>query len=90
MYKKKCVCLNKVIRLMTMKMRPKKKNRLQRYDMNRARPRHGGKCTKYKMCLTTRMVLCIKQHLSNIWSSIHEKVKQQSVSYIKKACMMCQ
>ena len=21
------------------------------------------------------MVICIKQHLSNIWSSIHEKVK---------------
>ena len=37
------------------------------------------------------MVIYIKQHLSNIWSSIHEKVKQhwgwteKSVAY-KKAC----
>ena len=36
------------------------------------------------------MLLCIKQHLSNIWSSIHEKVKQhwawveKSVAYKKK------
>ena len=35
------------------------------------------------------MLLCIKQHLSNIWSSIHEKVKQhwawveKSVAYKK-------
>ena len=36
------------------------------------------------------MLLCIKQHLSNIWSSIHEKVKQhwgwveKKVLFIKK------
>ena len=23
------------------------------------------------------MVICIKQHLSNIWGSIHEKIKQR-------------
>ena len=28
------------------------------------------------MCLSIMMVVCIKQHLSNIWNSIHEKVKQ--------------
>ena len=28
------------------------------------------------MCLIIMMVICIKQHLNNIWSSIHEKVKQ--------------
>ena len=39
------------------------------------------------------MVICIKQHLSNIWSSIYEKVKQhwgrveKSVAYKKKACI---
>ena len=37
------------------------------------------------------MVTCIKQHLSDIWSSIHEKVKQhwgwveKSVAYEKNA-----
>ena len=53
------------------------KNRSQRYDINRARPRPGHKYTKYEMCLSKLMVICIKQHLSNILSSIHEKVKQQ-------------
>ena len=28
------------------------------------------------MCFSTMMALCIKQHLSNIWSSIHVKLKQ--------------
>ena len=31
---------------------------------------------KYKKCLGVMMLICIKQHLSNIWNSIHEKVKQ--------------
>ena len=42
------------------------KNRSQRYEMNRPRPRHGHKYTKYKLCLGTMMAICIKQHLSNI------------------------
>ena len=25
--------------------------RSQRHDINRPKPRHGHKCTKYKMCL---------------------------------------
>ena len=61
---------------MTMKMRLKMKNRSQRYDINRSRPRHGHKYTKYKTCLSIMMVVCINQHLSNILSSGHEKVKQ--------------
>ena len=38
------------------------------------------------------MVICIKQGLSHIWSSIHEKVRQhwgwveKIVAYKKKAC----
>ena len=45
------------------------------------------------MCLSIMMVTCINQHLSNIWSSIHEKVKQKwswvekKALFIKKACM---
>ena len=46
-----------------MKVRQKIKNRLHRYNINRPRPRHGHKYTKYKMC---NMVVCVKQHLSNI------------------------
>ena len=33
---------------MTTKMRLKMKNRSQRYDINRTRPRHGHRYTKYK------------------------------------------
>ena len=59
-----------------MKMRLKIKDRLRRYDINRPRTRHEQKYTKYKMCLSVMIVLSIKQHLRNMCSSIHEKVKQ--------------
>ena len=51
---------------MTMKMRMKIKNTSQRYDINSSTPRHGHRYTKYEMCLSIMMVICIKQHLSNI------------------------
>ena len=70
------------------KMMMKMKNRSQRYDINRPWSRHGHRYSKYKKCLTMMMLRCIKQHLSNIWSSIHEKVKQKkrwkSVGFEKK------
>ena len=59
---------------MTTKMRLKIKNRSQSYDINRTRPRHESKYTKYKMCFSIMMVICMKQHLSN-----------KGVAY-KKAC----
>ena len=68
---------------MAMKIGLKMKIRSQRYDINRPRLRHGPKYTKYKMCLIM-MVMCIKQHLSNIWSSIHEKVKQHYWGWVEK------
>ena len=40
--------------------------RSHRYDINRPRPRTGHKYTKHKMYLNIMMVICIKQHLSNI------------------------
>ena len=45
---------------------------------------------KYKSCLSMMMPIYIKQHLSNIWKSVHEKVKQhwgwaeKSVAYFYK------
>ena len=53
-------------------MRLKTKNRSNRYDINRPRDRLGHKYTKYEMYLSKMMVICIKQHLSNIWSSIDD------------------
>ena len=47
-------------------MRLKMINTSLRYYIKRARVRHGPKYTKYKMCLSIMIVICIKQHLSNI------------------------
>ena len=49
-----------------MKMRMKMINRSHRHDINRTSARPGYEYTKYKMCLTMMMVMCNKQHLSNI------------------------
>ena len=40
------------------------KNRSHRHNINKSRPRHGHKYTKYRMCVV--MTVCTKQHLSNI------------------------
>ena len=76
-----------VIWLMTLKMRMKIKSRSQIYDMNWSRPRHGHKYTKYKMCLSKIIFTCMKQHISNIWSLIHEKVQQHWDWVEKKRCL---
>ena len=60
--------------------------------INRPRSRHGRKYSKYKKCFIKMMLICIKQHLSNTWRSIHKKIKQhwvwveKGVAYVKKAC----
>ena len=54
-------------------MKKKLKIRSHRYDINRPRSRPGNKYSKYKKCLSFIMLKRIKQHISNIWSSIHEK-----------------
>ena len=60
-----------------MKMKMKTRNKSNRYDINRPRSRQGHKyISKYNKCLSMMMLLCIKQHLSNIWSWIYENVKQ--------------
>ena len=46
------------------------------YKTNRPKPRYRHKYTKYKKCHGNIMFKYIKQHLSNIWGSIHQKVKQ--------------
>ena len=57
-----------------MEMRLKVKNRSHRCDTNR--PRHGHKYSKYKMCHSMMALVCIQQHLINIWSPIDKKVTQ--------------
>ena len=62
------------------------KNRSHRCDINRLRPRHGHKYTKY-ICLSIMTAISITKHLSNIWSSIYEKVKQHWDRAEKKRCL---
>ena len=56
-------------------MKLKIKNRSHRCEINKPRSRHGHKYSESKKCLSMMVLIYIKQHLSNIWSSIHEKVK---------------
>ena len=79
---------------MTMKMGLKMKNSSKRYDTNRPRASYGQKYSKHKTCLSIMMVICIKQHISNIWGSVHEKVKQhwgwieKTVAYKKSVYLL--
>ena len=66
--KNMCVCIHHIIRLIIMKM----KNRSHRYDINRPKPGYST----YKKSLQMLQLICIKQHISNIWSSVYEKAKQ--------------
>ena len=47
-------------------MKLKMENRLHRYYINRPWCRHGHEYTKRKKCLSIMMLICTKQHLSNI------------------------
>ena len=42
------------------------KNRSHGHDINRPSSGYGQKYSKYKKCLSKMMLICIKQHLSNI------------------------
>ena len=66
-----------------MKMKMEIKNRSHRYDINRPWSRRGHKYNKYKKCLSMMMLLCIKQRLSNIWSSIREKLSNTQAEFKK-------
>ena len=57
-------------------MKEKKKNRSHRCDIKRPTSRHGLTYTKYKKCLSMMILICIKQHPTNTWGSIYEKVKE--------------
>ena len=74
--KNKCFCNHEIIWWIIMKMNMKMKNRSHRYNINRPVSRHGHKYIKYKKRLSMMMLTCVRQRLSNIWSSVHEKVKQ--------------
>ena len=91
--KNKCVCIHEIMRLTIMRMKMKMKNKSHRYGINRLSFKHGQKSSTYTNCRVMMTLICIKQHQSNIWNSIHEKIKQhwgwveKSVAYKKKKCV---
>ena len=74
-----------------MNVKTKMKIDSRKYGINRPRCRHRYKYSKYVRRHSMMMLICIKQHLSNIWSSIYENVKEhwgwveKNVAY-KKTC----
>ena len=53
-------------RFIIMKMKKKIKNRSHRYDINSPKSRYECKYSKYEKCRSMTVLICIKQHLSNI------------------------
>ena len=66
------------------------KNRSYRYDINRTRFRQGHKYSTYKKYLTMIILICVKQHLSNIWRSIHTTLEAELKKgfLLRKACTL--
>ena len=64
-------------------MKIEMKNRSHRCNIKKYKFRHEHIYSKYKKCLSMMKILCIKQHLSSIWTSIHKKVKQHR-GWVKK------
>ena len=62
----KHVCIHEIMQLIIMKMKTKMKIDSRKYGINRPRQRHGHKYSKYMKRLSMMMLICIKQHLSNI------------------------
>ena len=87
-----CICIHEVMQLIIMKMKTKMKIDSIKYVINRPKYRHRHKYGKYMKRLSMMIFICIKQHLSNIWSSVYENVKQhwgwveKKALLIKKAC----
>ena len=67
-----------------MKMEIIMKNRSHKSDINRHKSRQGHKYRENKKCLSMMMLICIKQHLSNIWATL--RLRWKKALLIKKAC----
>ena len=80
-------CTHDIILLIIIKTKMKMKNKSHIHGINISRSRHGPKYSKYKKFLSIMMLLCIKQHLCNIWRLSCEKVKQYWRWVLKKCCV---
>ena len=80
----KHLCIHEIMQLIILKIKTKMKIDPRKYDINRPRSREGHKYSKYMKRLSIMMLICIEQHLSNVWSSVYENVKQHWVWVEKK------
>ena len=62
----KHVCIHEIMELIILKMKTKMEIDSRKYGINRPRCRHGHKYSKYMKRLNMMMLVCTKQHLSNI------------------------
>ena len=87
--KTKCVCFNEWNYIIDYnKNEDENTTQIWRYNTNNTRPRHCYKYNKHKMHLLSMvMIMCIKQHLSNIWSWIYEKNEQHWDWVERKSCL---
>ena len=64
--KNKHVCIHEIMQLIIMNMKMEMKIDSRKYGINRPRCRQEHKYSKYMKHLSMTMLICIKQHLSNI------------------------
>ena len=64
--KNRHISIHEIMQLIKMKLKTKIKIDSRKYGINRPRCRYGHKYSKYAKRLSMMMLICVKQHLSNI------------------------
>ena len=85
--KNKHVFIHEIMQLIIMKMKTKMRIDSGEYGINRPRCRNGHKYSIYMKRISMMMLICIKQHLSSISSSVYDNVKQHRGWVEKKRCL---
>ena len=85
--KNKCDCIHWIKAINLNENEDGNEKLMTQYDINRPKPRYS----KYKKCLNMMLLVCIKQHLSNLkqnsWKSeVTLRVGWKKALLIKKAC----
>ena len=62
----------------------KMKNTSDKYNVNRATLRHGHKYSKYKMCLSLMMIICVNQHYATFEAQLMRR-STNTEAELKKA-----
>ena len=85
--KNKHVYIHEIRQLIIMKTKTKMKIDSHRYGINIPGCRHKQKYSIYMKRFSMAMLICIRQHLSKIWSLFYDDVKQHWGWVEKKYCL---